>query len=185
MGRNIVICSDGTGNTFDSHVTNVTRLIKCLALNDHERQVVVYDQGVGTHVAQARSPRIERALEAKRLCVSSRRRSSQLLCQSGCSTGHEGSYLATALWKTSARCTKSSRPCIRDLMTRFFCLALAVVHSPGADCPYDLAQQLACFAHALAVDDLRCGDNAAAATSSLQLVRTADPGYRVHSFGQV
>jgi len=53
MGRNIVICSDGTGNTFDSHVTNVTRLIKCLALNDQERQVVVYDQGVGTNARRA------------------------------------------------------------------------------------------------------------------------------------
>jgi uncharacterized protein (DUF2235 family) len=48
MGKNIIICSDGTGSTFDSNVTNVTRLIKCLALDDHDTQVVVYDQGVGT-----------------------------------------------------------------------------------------------------------------------------------------
>ena len=48
MSRNIVVCSDGTGNTFDSRVTNVTRLIKCLTLGDPERQLVIYDQGVGT-----------------------------------------------------------------------------------------------------------------------------------------
>lgn len=48
MGKNIIICSDGTGNTFDSRVTNVTHLIKYLALDDHKQQVAVYDQGVGT-----------------------------------------------------------------------------------------------------------------------------------------
>jgi len=46
--RNIVICSDGTGNTFDKSVSNVTRLVKLLALNDREQQVMVYDQGIGT-----------------------------------------------------------------------------------------------------------------------------------------
>ena len=47
MSRNIIICSDGTGNTFDRRVTNVTHLIKALALADHTHQVVLYDQGVG------------------------------------------------------------------------------------------------------------------------------------------
>ena len=42
-GKNIVLCSDGTGNTFDKSVSNVTRLVKLLALNDSEQQVVVYD----------------------------------------------------------------------------------------------------------------------------------------------
>lgn len=50
MGKNIIICSDGTGNTFDRRVTNVTHLIKYLALDNHEQQVAVYDQGVGTSV---------------------------------------------------------------------------------------------------------------------------------------
>lgn len=50
MGKNIIICSDGTGNTFDSRVTNVTHLIECLALDNHKQQVAVYDQGVGTSV---------------------------------------------------------------------------------------------------------------------------------------
>lgn len=49
MSRNIIICSDGTGNTFDRRVTNVTHLIKALALADHTQQVVLYDQGVGTN----------------------------------------------------------------------------------------------------------------------------------------
>lgn len=48
MGKNIIICSDGTGNTFDSRITNVTHLIECLALDNHRQQVAVYDQGVGT-----------------------------------------------------------------------------------------------------------------------------------------
>lgn len=48
MAKNIVICSDGTGNTFDRRVTNVTRLVRRLALDDPSRQVVIYDQGIGT-----------------------------------------------------------------------------------------------------------------------------------------
>ena len=53
MGRNIVICSDGTGNTFDGSPTNVTRLVQCLAL-DPSRQVAAYDQGVGTAARRIR-----------------------------------------------------------------------------------------------------------------------------------
>ncbi len=53
MGKNVVVCSDGTGNTYDSRVTNVTRLVKCLDLDDPERQLVVYDQGVGTSAGRA------------------------------------------------------------------------------------------------------------------------------------
>ncbi len=48
MAKNLVICSDGTGNTFDSRVTNVTRLVKNLVLDQPERQLVIYDQGLGT-----------------------------------------------------------------------------------------------------------------------------------------
>ena len=49
MGRNIIICSDGTGNTFDESISNVTRLIELLDLDNHQTQVVVYGQGVGTN----------------------------------------------------------------------------------------------------------------------------------------
>jgi|RhiMetStandDraft_8_1073273.scaffolds.fasta_scaffold26075_1 uncharacterized protein (DUF2235 family) len=47
MARNIVICSDGTGNTFDKGVSNVTRLVKLLAKS--QEQIVIYDQGIGTN----------------------------------------------------------------------------------------------------------------------------------------
>jgi len=46
--RNIVICSDGTGNSFQRHESNVARLVRHVALDDHAAQVVVYDQGIGT-----------------------------------------------------------------------------------------------------------------------------------------
>jgi uncharacterized protein (DUF2235 family) len=49
LGRNIIICADGTGNTFDKGVSNVTRMIKLLALDNHGMQIVVYDQGIGTN----------------------------------------------------------------------------------------------------------------------------------------
>ena len=48
MAKSIVICSDGTGNTSTSGMSNVFRLVKLLALDDPARQVVVYDQGIGT-----------------------------------------------------------------------------------------------------------------------------------------
>jgi uncharacterized protein (DUF2235 family) len=48
MNRNIVICSDGTGNSFERQRSNVARLVPLLALNDHREQLVVYDQGIGT-----------------------------------------------------------------------------------------------------------------------------------------
>ena len=48
MTRNIVICSDGTGNSFQRHESNVARLVQHVALDDHRTQVAVYDQGIGT-----------------------------------------------------------------------------------------------------------------------------------------
>src|ERR1041384_3487683 len=52
MNRTIVICCDGTGNTFDDRTTNVTRLVRVLDMSDHTRQVTVYAQGVGTNGAR-------------------------------------------------------------------------------------------------------------------------------------
>jgi uncharacterized protein (DUF2235 family) len=46
--KNIVICADGTGNSFGAQVSNVSRLVQLIDLNNPERQVVVYDQGIGT-----------------------------------------------------------------------------------------------------------------------------------------
>jgi uncharacterized protein (DUF2235 family) len=48
MSKNIVICADGTGNSFGRQVSNVARMIRFLALDSPSRQVVVYDQGIGT-----------------------------------------------------------------------------------------------------------------------------------------
>lgn len=47
MARTIVVCSDGTGNTFDRRASNVTALVGLLALHP-QRQIVLYDQGIGT-----------------------------------------------------------------------------------------------------------------------------------------
>jgi uncharacterized protein (DUF2235 family) len=49
MPRNIIICSDGTGNTFSKNASNVTSLIKSLRLDNPESQLVFYDQGIGTN----------------------------------------------------------------------------------------------------------------------------------------
>lgn len=44
--KNIVICSDGTGNEYGTNITNVVETYKLA--NKHEEQVVYYDPGVGT-----------------------------------------------------------------------------------------------------------------------------------------
>lgn len=46
MGKNIVICCDGTNNDFTGDATNVLRLFRSLVKD--ERQVSFYDPGVGT-----------------------------------------------------------------------------------------------------------------------------------------
>jgi len=49
MGKNIVICLDGTNNQLKAAInTNVVRLFSMLDLKDPERQVGYYDPGVGT-----------------------------------------------------------------------------------------------------------------------------------------
>jgi len=57
MAKAIVICSDGTGNTSSAGISNVYRLCKLLALDDPCRQVVVYDQGIGTRRSGLRDAR--------------------------------------------------------------------------------------------------------------------------------
>ena len=46
--RNLVICSDGTGNTFRQQVSNVSLLVQALDLAHPGDQIVFYDQGIGT-----------------------------------------------------------------------------------------------------------------------------------------
>jgi uncharacterized protein (DUF2235 family) len=49
MAKNIVLLSDGTGNTSATlFTTNVWRLYQALDLSDPDRQVAYYDDGVGT-----------------------------------------------------------------------------------------------------------------------------------------
>jgi uncharacterized protein (DUF2235 family) len=52
MGKNVVICLDGTGNQVQADAsTNVVRLYELLDLSDPTRQVAYYDPGVGTFSA--------------------------------------------------------------------------------------------------------------------------------------
>jgi uncharacterized protein (DUF2235 family) len=46
--RNIVICADGTGNAYVGRPSNAARMVELLAMEDPQRQVVAYDQGIGT-----------------------------------------------------------------------------------------------------------------------------------------
>jgi uncharacterized protein (DUF2235 family) len=57
MARNIVVCSDGTGNSFAKQVSSVTRMVKSLALDRPDEQLVFYDQGIGTHPGLVRAVR--------------------------------------------------------------------------------------------------------------------------------
>ena len=53
MGKDIVICLDGTGNQLKATAnTNVVRLYEMLELGDPSQQVAYYDPGVGTFGAQ-------------------------------------------------------------------------------------------------------------------------------------
>src|SRR5262245_7388450 len=47
MGRNLVVCCDGTNNQFGSRNTNVVRLVQVLH-RDPCKQRLYYDPGVGT-----------------------------------------------------------------------------------------------------------------------------------------
>ena len=46
MYRNIVICLDGTGNQIEKNISNVLKFYR--VLEKHEKQIVYYDQGIGT-----------------------------------------------------------------------------------------------------------------------------------------
>jgi uncharacterized protein (DUF2235 family) len=59
MAKNIVICSDGTGQTDDGvYPSNVARLCSLLDLKNRERQICCYDPGVGTVPGPEVSPLI-------------------------------------------------------------------------------------------------------------------------------
>lgn len=69
MTKNIVVCSDGTGNTFAKEASNVSRLTKLLALGRPEEQLVFYDQGIGTHPGLGRSVRSYAAAAEQSRCA--------------------------------------------------------------------------------------------------------------------
>ena len=52
---NIVICADGTGNSFGGDATNVVRLVKVLRLDKPNEQIAVYHPGVGTKRASLKA----------------------------------------------------------------------------------------------------------------------------------
>ena len=47
MGRNLIVCFDGTNNQFGAHDTNVVRLVQSLERGNGQ-QIVYYDPGLGT-----------------------------------------------------------------------------------------------------------------------------------------
>ena len=54
MGKNVVVCLDGTGNQIKAAAnTNVVRLFELLDLRDPAKQVAYYDPGVGTFASPA------------------------------------------------------------------------------------------------------------------------------------
>ncbi len=57
MGRNIVICCDGTGNQYGENNTNVVKLFQFIQ-KDHPGQIAYYDPGVGTFGANAAVTRV-------------------------------------------------------------------------------------------------------------------------------
>jgi hypothetical protein len=46
MGKNIVVCCDGTGNEVEGNLSNVLKLFRIAQKNDHQR--VYYSAGIGT-----------------------------------------------------------------------------------------------------------------------------------------
>ncbi len=60
LGKNIVICLDGTGNAYGSANTNVVKLFQMLEA-DSDSQLAAYDPGVGTFSAQGAWTRTSKA----------------------------------------------------------------------------------------------------------------------------
>ncbi|SDK82836.1 Uncharacterized alpha/beta hydrolase domain [Nonomuraea jiangxiensis] len=63
MGKNIVVCLDGTGNEVKARgASNIFKLVELLDLRDPDRQVVYYDPGVGTFAAPSAWTAVTRRL---------------------------------------------------------------------------------------------------------------------------
>ena len=65
MGKNIVICCDGTGNEVkDGALSNVLELYRGLDRTDPTRQVAYYDLGLGTLPAPGFQTRVGKFVSA-------------------------------------------------------------------------------------------------------------------------
>ncbi|KAF9461536.1 hypothetical protein BDZ94DRAFT_1167539 [Collybia nuda] len=58
--RTLILCFDGTGDQFDSDNSNIVDLVRMLRKDDHNRQMVYYQAGIGTYT----SPNIATPLAA-------------------------------------------------------------------------------------------------------------------------
>jgi uncharacterized protein (DUF2235 family) len=68
-GKNIVICSDGTGNAYSGTPSNVLRIYTCIEQRS-PKQIACYHPGVGTHpLPEGRTVLGRRIRHAKELCV--------------------------------------------------------------------------------------------------------------------
>jgi len=48
-GRTVVICLDGTGDSFDNDNSNVVHFVSCLKKHEPTKQVTYYQSGIGTY----------------------------------------------------------------------------------------------------------------------------------------
>ncbi|KAG8932554.1 hypothetical protein FRC02_000932 [Tulasnella sp. 418] len=51
--RTLVLCFDGTADSFDDTNTNIIRLFSILEKDDPEKQLVYYQPGLGTYVSES------------------------------------------------------------------------------------------------------------------------------------
>ncbi|KAG9018129.1 hypothetical protein FRB90_012150 [Tulasnella sp. 427] len=65
QGRTLILCFDGTGDSFDDDNTNIVRFFTALEKNKPEQQLCYYQPGIGTYVspAAAWSPTLKRIAE--------------------------------------------------------------------------------------------------------------------------
>ncbi|KAJ2925185.1 hypothetical protein H1R20_g11920, partial [Candolleomyces eurysporus] len=55
QNRTLVLCFDGTGDQFDGDNSNVVQFVSLLMKEDHDKQLVYYQTGIGTYTAKNRT----------------------------------------------------------------------------------------------------------------------------------
>lgn len=66
QGRTIVVCLDGTGDSFDNDNSNVVHFVGCLKKDD-PRQVTYYQSGIGTYSRKGLSSGFSAGVDSKQL----------------------------------------------------------------------------------------------------------------------